>query len=256
MRNHSNQITIRTIPQAFKMRLSILTNLLIASSTLAAVQEQKPLGFGVTAQSWFDKAKDFATGVFAPVNPGATGPSSVVPITSANWQSTFAPSVTSNDQSWMVLISGGNKSCYGRCGMVEEAWSEAAVAAKLDSKAPKLGYVNCDYERVLCAVWNAAVPSIWYINVPSAAPGQNKPATDIYTIKLNSTDTSSSDITAIYKDKKYKNEPAMNSILHPFDGFIAQSGLQMPLAYVLTVFAIIPSWVVMVGISMMARTFT
>ena len=234
------------------MRLTTLTTFffLIALSVFVAAQQQKPLGVGVKQQSWFDRARDY---MLTPSNTAATASATLVPITSANWQATLSSSVT---QPWMILISGGNKTCYGRCGGVEEAWNKASGAAKTDSRAPKLGYVNCDSERLLCATWNAGPPSVWYIDVPAVAPGGGRVTTDIYVVPLNATGTSSGDITAIYKNEKYKSRPVLKSMFHPFDGLIAQSGLQVPVGYVLTAFGMIPSWAVMVVISLMARTFT
>jgi hypothetical protein len=44
------------------------------------------------------------------------------------------------------------------------------------SKPPRLGYLDCDKEQVLCAAWVAGVPAIWHFTVPQATRGASAQA--------------------------------------------------------------------------------
>ncbi|KAL8900359.1 MAG: hypothetical protein Q9207_005729 [Kuettlingeria erythrocarpa] len=235
-----------------------LTASLLAILPLAiAAQQQKPLGENV--QSWFEKAKSYIpNAASAPIASTAAkaAASNVVPLTKDNWQSVLTPSTTDpfeGPESWMVFFSGGNKTCYGKCAGVEQAWNESAALMAVDPSSPRLAHVNCDRQPVLCASWSAGPPTIWYIQLPITQADQSKPATTIRIVGLNTTSTTAKDIVKIYTEKTYEKKPVYEGALHPFDGWVAQYGLLMPLGYVMYGFANIPSWAFMIGISMFSR---
>ena len=139
--------------------------LLLALPSLIAAQAQKPLGekIGDNLQEWLNKAKSYIpASASSPVDTTSAKVASVhvKSLTKDNWRtelSTSSSSSASSDgpETWMVLISGGNKTCYGQCTGIEQAWNASAVALAADPTAPKLGYVNCDTNAILCSIWAA-----------------------------------------------------------------------------------------------------
>ncbi|KAL8710757.1 MAG: hypothetical protein Q9220_004775 [cf. Caloplaca sp. 1 TL-2023] len=232
------------------MRLSAS---LLALLPLALAESQKPLN------EWFEKAKAYIpSAVKAPVASTAAkaAASNVVPLTKDNWQSVLTPSTADpfqGPESWMVFFSGGNKTCYGRCAGLEQAWNESAALLAADPTSPRLAYANCDKDPILCATWAAGPPTIWYIQLPVTAPDQSKPATTIRIVGLNTTTTTAKDITSIHTQKTYEKKPVYEGSLHPFDGWVAKYGLLVPFGYVMYGFANVPSWAFMIVISMGSR---
>ena len=230
--------------------------LLLALPALAAAQAQKPLVD--TAKSWFEKAKSYVpSAAQKPLEAGAAkvAAANVTPLTASNWEEVLTPSSTpvGGPDTWMVLISGGNKTCYGRCGKVEEAWNESAALFAADPTAPHLASVNCDKEAVFCSTWAASPPSIWHIQRPIAQADQSTPATTIHIVPLNSTTTTAQEIVQIHTQKTYEKRPVYEGAFHPFDGYLAKFYLNKPAGYVIFGFSQIPSWAFMIGISMFSR---
>ena len=238
------------------MRLS--NSLVLGLPALAAAQFQIPLGEKFNA--YVDKAKSYIPGaVSSPIQAGAAriAAANVTPLTKDNWQSVLTPSTKSprkGPEEWMILISGGNKTCYGMCDGIETAWNESASIFAADPTAPKLGYINCDTNAILCAIWTASPPKIWYIQLPITKADQSKPATTIRIISLNTTTTTVQEIVAIHTGKTYEKVPVYEGYFHPFDGMLAQYGLNVPVGWILFAFATIPSWAFMIGISLFSRT--
>ncbi|KAI4117702.1 MAG: hypothetical protein LQ345_002126 [Seirophora villosa] len=237
------------------MRLS--ASLLALLPLTIAAQQQKPLGENL--QSWLEKAKSYLpNAATAPIASTAAkaAATNVVPLTKDNWRSVLTPSTSDpfqGPESWMVFVTGGNKTCYGKCAAVEKAWNESAALMAADPSSPKLASFDCDKQPVLCTMWVAAAPTIWHIELPIAQPDQSKPATTVHIVGLNTTTTTASDIVKIHAEKTYAKRPVYEGALHPFDGWVAQYGLLMPLGYVLYVFANVPSWAFMIVISMGSR---
>ncbi|KAL8833625.1 MAG: hypothetical protein Q9170_004173 [Blastenia crenularia] len=236
------------------MRLTAVLPLL--PLTIAA-QQQKPLGENI--QSWLDKAKSYIpNAASAPIASTAAkaASSNVVHLTNNNWKETLTPSTSDpfeGPESWMVFFSGGNKTCYGRCTGVEQAWNESVALLAVDPSAPKLAYVNCDKEPIFCATWAAGPPTIWHIELPVTQADQSTPATTIRIVGLNTTTATAADIVEIHTKKTYEQRPVYEGALHPFDGWVAQYGLLTPLGYTLYGFANIPSWAFMIVVSMGSR---
>ncbi|KAL8657730.1 MAG: hypothetical protein Q9226_001629 [Calogaya cf. arnoldii] len=238
------------------MRLTT-SYLLTILPLLTAAQQQKPLSENI--QSWIEKAKSYIpSAATAPIASTAAkaAANNVVTLTTSNWQSVLSPSSSDPSQGpedWMVLFSGGNKSCYGRCVGVEKAWNESAALLAADPTAPHLGYIHCDQSPVLCTTWAASVPTIWWIQLPVAGSDQSTPATTIRKLGLNTTTVTAADIVKIHAKKTYEKRPVYEGALHPFDGWAAKAGLNIPLGYVLYAAANIPSWAFMIVISMGSR---
>ncbi|KAL9029305.1 MAG: hypothetical protein Q9196_002445 [Gyalolechia fulgens] len=239
-----------------------LTPVLIAVLPLTVTAEQqKPLGGSLqTWFEWFDKAKSYIpNAASAPLSTAAKAASSnVVSLTKDNWKSVLKPSTSDQfegPESWMIFISGGNKTCYGKCGGVEQAWNKASALLAVDPSSPRLAYINCDKQPVLCSIWATGPPKIWHVQLPVAQADQSTPATTVRIIGLNTTTTTAVDITQIHTKRTYENKPVYEGALHPFNGWVAQYGLLTPLGYTLYLFAIVPSWAFMIGISMFSRYF-
>ncbi|MCJ1353177.1 MAG: hypothetical protein MMC33_003162 [Icmadophila ericetorum] len=244
------------------MRLS-LTLLAVLPTLIAADAQQKPLQEVIqdSIYTYLNKAKTFLPQAFAsPIDAGASkvAAKNVTPLTKDNWKSTLTPSAASiasgSPESWMVFVSGGNKTCFGRCEGVEQAWNQSAALFAADPKAPNLGYIDCDRDTILCSIWVAGPPAIWYIQLPTPAADQSKPATTIHITKLNTTTTTTQEILQIHTEKKYEETPVYEGYMHPFDGQLTQFGLNVPVGYIMYGFSVVPSWVFMIGISMFSRT--
>lgn len=123
-----------------------------------------------------------------------------------------------------------------------------------DKKSPNLGYLDCEKNQVLCSAWSAGAPSAWYFKVPEAQVGEERPATSLHNMYLNSTTVTAEDFYKIHSEEKYNAVPAYEGALHPTDGILAKYGLLLPVGYVIYGLSAIPSWAFMVGISFMSRT--
>lgn len=101
----------------------LLVVALAVLTVLATAQEQVPLADRV--QGWFNKAKEYiptATPVVpAPKVAEKIAEKVVTPFSLDNWQSNLEPS--SEAQDWLVFITGGNKTCFGRCERAEKAFN-------------------------------------------------------------------------------------------------------------------------------------
>jgi hypothetical protein len=91
--------------------------------------------------------------------------------------------------------------------------------------------------------------------LPHVLPDQSKPHTTVHSIPLNRTSVTALDINNIHAKQTYKNEPPYEGYFHPFDGFIATSGLAVPLAYVMWGLSKMPSWLPMIIVSLSTRMF-
>ncbi|KAI3328031.1 hypothetical protein HD806DRAFT_549896 [Xylariaceae sp. AK1471] len=168
-----------------------------------------------------------------------------------NWKDTLYGSVapgSTTPEEWWVLLTGGNKTCFGHCGKVEAAFNETAGKFALESNAPHMALVNCDDQPVLCNAWSAPVGALWIFEM---LPEPSK--INIWTKRLNLTTTTSDDLVQLQKNG-YKTEANLHDgLFHPFNGPIAQNGLSTVVGYVLWAFSLLPSWAFMVFISLFSR---
>ncbi|PLB38231.1 uncharacterized protein BDW47DRAFT_30028 [Aspergillus candidus] len=224
---------------------------------LAAAQEQVPLGDRV--QGWFNKAKSYLP-TATPVIPAVEKlvdqkkiqQKTVTQFNLSNWQSLLEPS--SEPQDWMVYITGGNKTCSGRCGEADKSFNQSLLLLSADPTSPNLGYLDCESNKVLCSMWAAGCPSVYYFKIPEARLGEDHPVVDLHTVWLNTTGLTSDTIYKIHSEKKYEEIPPYAGPFHPTNSWLAQNGLLVPAGYVLYAVGAVPSWLVMVGISFFSRT--
>lgn len=240
--------------------MRLYTSLLLVLLALVAAQTQKPLRENV--QAWFEKAKSFIpTGATDPIASSAAkvAARSITPLTKENWRtelSSSSPHATQGEgpDTWMVLISGANKTCFGQCDKLEVAWNESAVLFAADPSAPKLGYVNCDSSPILCAIWAARPSTVWHIQPPVFNENdQSGAGTTVRILGLNTTTTTAKDIFNIHAQRTYENRAPYEGAFHPFDGWVARAGLALPLGYLSFGFSLVPSWALIIVISLISR---
>ena len=90
---------------------------------LLVAADQIPLQDKVAG--WFDKAKSYIpTALPNPIDVGAAEVAGrvVERVNVRNWQRKLLPKPDTEEE-WMVFLTGGNKSCFGRCGHVYEKWN-------------------------------------------------------------------------------------------------------------------------------------
>ncbi|KAK4152769.1 hypothetical protein C8A00DRAFT_34552 [Chaetomidium leptoderma] len=205
----------------------------------------------------------------AAVTPGAsTGkaaksknvvePKPIATLTLENWKDTLYGPVqvaATQPEEWLVLLTGRNKTCFGRCAQIETAFTESAVkfASLPASQSPHLAAVNCDDEPVLCNSWSANTGALWiYEMLPAPAP------VDIHTKRFNLTTVTTQDIvdayTAADKTEAGWHQIAQDGWFHPFEGKLAKFGLSVPLGYVFWGLAVVPSWAMMLVVSFVSRS--
>lgn len=249
-----------------------ISTLLLASSATLAVSAQEQIPFNDRIKGWYAAAQDFAADTQRFVADAAAAAASHIPsadagaskvaehnvhhLTLHNWANTLqhssAAATANAPEPWMVYMTGGNKTCHGRCEPADRAWNESVALLASDSAAPRVAQLDCDAEEILCGAWAVAVPAVWVVLLPAS----HEAKTPIKIFNLNTTTVTPADFTKIHTRKLYLHESEYQGALHPFDGWVAKTGLATPLAYVLWGFGKIPSWAMMVGISMFSRSFT
>ncbi|EGE79473.1 hypothetical protein BDDG_02413 [Blastomyces dermatitidis ATCC 18188] len=253
------------------MRLSSSTILLLPA--LAAAQDQIPLRDQV--QGWFNKVKSFLPTATPVVNSAANSAAAaatsaaagskggapkivnkeVTPITVANWESLLAPKDDGPGQEWLIYVTGGNKTCHGQCKKADKAWEAAIPLFSADETSPSLAKINCENNGLLCSILSATPASVWHWQVPAREPGQPKPKTLVHMSRVNTTSVDAEAIYKVHSEKTWENKPAFDGTFHPVDGKLAQYGLSVPFGYVMYYVGMVPSWLMMVGISFISRTF-
>jgi hypothetical protein len=238
------------------MRLST-ASILALPLLAAATQQESPLEQAkAQAQYWFNKVSSYIPRPEVPHSPQAAaakaGGKTLNVLTLNNWEQTIRSSVkpgSAKQEEWWVLVTGGNKTCFGLCNQVETAFNETAALWSVNPTAPHLAYLNCDNQPVLCNSWAAGPPSLWIMDV--AAP----PApVDVRVVQVNTTTTTVKTLTDLHSSKSYKEKKLHDGYFHPFDGPVAKYGLAVPAGYFFWIFSIIPSWLFMIGISFLSRT--
>lgn len=169
-----------------------------------------------------------------------------------NWRETLRPSThsyASSPEEWWVLITGGNKTCYGLCDQVERSFNESAALFATQQDTPNMALLNCDQNPILCHAWSTGPPNVYVMEI--GAPGTPVP---IHIVRMNTTTTTVGTYLDMEKSKSWKDAELYEGYFHPFDGPVQEFGLAVPFGYVLWVFAVVPSWMFMIGISFLSRT--
>lgn len=84
------------------------------------------------AQGWFDKAKSYipsgTPSIPNPVHAGAAAVAAqkVQNVNIRNYERLLAPK-PDGEEEWLIYATGGNKTCFGRCGKVDLAWNVRVV---------------------------------------------------------------------------------------------------------------------------------
>ncbi|KJZ80238.1 hypothetical protein HIM_00088 [Hirsutella minnesotensis 3608] len=172
-------------------------------------------------------------------------------LTLENWKETLyepvAPGATVPEE-WWVLISGRNKTCFGHCGKVEQAFNETAAKFALTPGSPHMGYLNCDDQPILCNSWAASTANIWsFAMLPSPAPVL------VHKKRLNLTTTTSEDLVSLHSAKNEAEWDLVDSWFHPFNGKATELGLSVPYGYIMWAFGLVPNWLFMVIVSFASR---
>ncbi|KAH6666497.1 hypothetical protein F5X68DRAFT_54823 [Plectosphaerella plurivora] len=151
-------------------------------------------------------------------------------------------------ENWWLLVTGGNKSCLGRCAQVEQAFNETAAKFATLPKAPHMAYVDCDKQPILCNVLSTGPATLWSIDMEW--PGNN---VTIWTRRMNVTTTTTETFEKLYKEDRAENFRISANNWHPFNSWLAQNHLAIPIASILWAFSVIPNWATMLIISFFSR---
>lgn len=143
-----------------------------------------------------------------------------------------------------------NANVPGRCERAEKAFKETATKFAVLPNTPNMALVNCDDQPILCNAWAATPSWLWSIQMLS-----DPAATDIYKKRLNTTTVTSGELVEL-KSKPKTDEAwqLLESRFHPFHGQLTDLGVTVPIGYVLWAFSILPSWALMLVISMVSRS--
>lgn len=262
---HIKTIIITTIETATqltnpssRMRLQSALALLFCIGAYAQQQQQAPL------RSWFSKLSSYLPSALSHPKDALRSTTSdaaatiaatkITSLTLDNWRATLKNTGADGAdgvEEWWVLITGGNRTCVGgQCERAERGWNDSAVAFA-STTGPRQAIVNCDAQPVLCSTWAAKPPSIWHLLIPRDS---HRP-TEIRILAVNSSTITGAEIVRWYASKSWKERGLYEGLFHPFDGFLAKTGLNVPVGYVLSVFARVPSWTFMLLVSFISRAF-
>jgi hypothetical protein len=174
-------------------------------------------------------------------------------LTLENWKDTLYEPVTpgaTTPEEWWVLVSGGNKTCYGRCENVETAFKETAAKFALLDNTPHMGYLNCDDQPILCNAWSTGTSNLYVFEMlPSPAP------IDVYKKRLNLTTTTSDSLVKLQESGTKADFVLLDDgWFHPFNGKAVEYGIAVPFGYIMWAFGLIPNWLFMLVVSFASRT--
>ncbi|KAI2773712.1 hypothetical protein F4815DRAFT_450267 [Daldinia loculata] len=180
------------------------------------------------------------------------GPLNIDILSLDNWKETLygpvKPDATTPEE-WWVLITGGNKTCFGHCGRIEAAFNETAEKWALTPGSPHAALLNCEDQPVLCNSWSAPVGALWIFEIlPEPAP------VNIWTKRFNMTTVTSDDIIQLQQEGYKSAAQLHDGFFHPFNGPLAKNGLATPVGWVLWVFNLLPSWAFMILVSIFSRS--
>ncbi|KAF1809095.1 hypothetical protein P152DRAFT_494992 [Eremomyces bilateralis CBS 781.70] len=241
------------------MRLIFPAVAALTTSTVTANQE--PLVDWV--KGWINKAQSYipsaapSVGIPNPLDAGAAKVAEkyVQPLTLENWQSVLQPSPSgTGPEEWVVFVTGGNASCFGQCTNVTKVWNESVAILSTQPNTPNLAAIDCEDQRILCNSWLAGPPSLWHFSLPKPLADQSHPTPTVRIIDLFR-NTTATDLQKIFAEEKWNDVKPYDGPWHPFEGFMHKFGVAVPLAYVTWAFSLMPTWLPMIAISFLSRTF-
>ena len=156
-------------------------------------------------------------------------------------------------EEWMVFVTGGNGTCFGTCTQPEQAFNGSVALLSATPNPPNLAYLNCDQDGVLCNAWSVSPPRVLHLQLPQPLLDQSTPASTVRSIYVNRTSITAPEVAAIHLQETYKQTEPYEGIFHPFNGPLAEYGLNIPVGYAIWGFSKIPSWAFMIGVSFVSR---
>ncbi|KAF1943099.1 hypothetical protein EJ02DRAFT_401084 [Clathrospora elynae] len=247
------------------MRFS--SGLILALPALAVAEEQIPL---------LDKVKGFfnmATAAVsssipampsAPINAASTKAAASAAaaiqhrITLENWKEVLTVDPTASPptaQDWLIFATGGNSTCFGLCGNATTAWNTSLPILAAKPNAPKFAYLDCETENILCNSWSIGAPALYYFQIPKPLADQSAPVPTVRYQSLNRTSTTTETFKHLIVDNEIEKVEPYEGVFHPFNGALQKYNLAIPYGYVTWGFAKMPSWMPMIIISFLSRSF-
>ncbi|KAK4921034.1 hypothetical protein LTR66_016696, partial [Elasticomyces elasticus] len=158
-----------------------LSSLVFFALPLLAAAEEPQVPLSGKAAAWLDKAKSYIpTG--SPVNAAVSvvADKRVQKINQRNYDRVLRSPRLEGEEEWLIYLTGGNKSCFGRCEPVDQVWNEfvallSALPRSTNKPTLHLGAIDCEKESVLCVGWAANCPSVYHFTYPAST----EPAKDI-----------------------------------------------------------------------------
>jgi hypothetical protein len=132
---------------------------------------------------------------------------------------------------------------------------ETVTLRSAKPNSPKFAVIDCDDQPVLCNSWNVGPPSIYFFNIPKPLADQSAPAPTARYFPMRRNATSNEALKKLVIDKEYEKTEPYEGHWHPFTGTLQQYGLAVPVGYVLWGFNKMPSWLPMILISFLSRSF-
>ncbi|KAM0325307.1 hypothetical protein ACHAQA_007292 [Verticillium albo-atrum] len=235
------------------MRLSV--SALLALPLFAAAAEAQFEEYKAQFQNYLDTFVSYVPNPnkfdAADAEEAKTGAKKISVLTLDNWEETLYASVQPAQtvpEEWWVLITGRNKTCYGKCEPAETAFNATAEKFALQPNTPHMGLINCEDQPVLCTIFSCNANSLWAIDL---LPPGNK--VDIWAKRLNSTTVTSQTLLDLHATGTKEDFHLIEHVFHPFNSWIAEHGLSVPVGYFIWVFATVPNWAVMLLISFASR---
>lgn len=247
------------------MRFS--STLVLALPALALAEEQVPLldkikGFFNQATAAVSSAIPAAPSapVDAAANKAAAKAAEAIqhPITLENWKEVLTVDPTASTpttQEWLIFVTGGNSTCFGFCGNATKAWNASLPILAAKPNAPKFAYLDCETENILCNSWSVGAPSLYYFQIPKPLADQSAPVPTVRYRPLNRTSTTTETFKTLIVDNEIEKVEPYEGIFHPFNGQLQQFNLAIPYGYVTWAFSKMPSWMPMILISFLSRSF-
>lgn len=242
------------------------SSLVLALPAVATAQQQVP--FLDNVKSWFNKATaSISSAVPSPPStsdipdPIASGAAKIAELkveqlTLDNWHDILKPGAATASpgvEEWNVFVTGGNKTCMGRCARAEKAMNESVPLYSASSSPPNLAMIQCEENPILCQAWALNPPQVLQFLLPQPQPDQTTPPTTMRAKNLNTTTVTATDIASLHLEEKWNTINVYEGYFQPFDGELAKYGLSVPVAYLIWYFSKIPSWAFMIGISLFSR---
>ncbi|EMD95975.1 hypothetical protein COCC4DRAFT_156966 [Bipolaris maydis ATCC 48331] len=249
------------------MRVS--SGILLALPALAIAEEQQ-IPILDKVKGFFNKASAAVSSTIsasmpsAPVEAAASEAAAKVvevvqhPLTLENWKEVLTVDPTASPpttQDWLVFTTGGNNTCFGLCGNATKAWNASTPLIAAMPNAPKLAYLDCETEGILCNSWSIHAPSLYLFQIPKPLPDQSAPVPVARYQALNRTTTTAETIKKLIVDNEIAEIEPYWGHFHPFNGTMQQYNLAVPYGYFTYGFSKMPSWLPMIIISFVSRSF-